>query len=62
MTEKHIAAHYMFPLQGVQKTESWSSSVPQAAESLELRAHLAQQRAAERLFAGSEDSPLRKMY
>ena len=62
MTEKHIAAEWIIPLQGVQKLEVGSSPVPQAAQSLELRTHLAQQRAAERLFAGSEDSPLRKMY
>ena len=62
MTEKHIAAEWKIPLQGVQKTKCGSSPVPPTAESLELRTHLAQQRAAERLFAGSEDFPLRKMY
>ena len=62
MTEKHIAAEWKIPLQGVQKTKCGSSSVPPAAESLELRTHLAQQSAAERLFAGSEDSPLQGTY
>ena len=62
MTEKHIAAEWKIPLQGVQKLEVGSMLTPPAAESLELRTPLAQQRAAERLSMESEDSPLRKMY
>ena len=46
----------------MQKTKSWSSPVPPAAQTGELRARLAQQSAAERLFAGSEDSPLQGTY
>lgn len=52
MTEKHIAAEWIIPLQGVQKTKCGSSPVPPAAQTGELRAHLAQQRAAERLRGG----------
>ena len=52
MTEKHIAAEWIIPLQGVQKTKCGSSPVPPAAESLELRTPLAQQRAAERPRGG----------
>lgn len=52
MTEKHIAAEWKIPLQGVQKLEVGSMSTPPAAESLELRTPLAQQRAAERPRGG----------
>lgn len=52
MTEKHIPAEWIIPLQGVQKLEVGSSSVPPAAESLESQAHSTQQRAAERLRGG----------
>ena len=62
MTEKHIAAEWKIPLQGVQKTKCGSPPVPPAAQTGELRAPLAQQSAAERLFAGSEDSPLQGTY
>lgn len=52
MTEKHIAAEWIIPLQGVQKLEVGSMLTPPAAQTDELRAHLAQQRAAERLRGG----------
>ena len=62
MTEKHIAAEWKIPLQGVQKTKCGSSPVPLAGESLELRAHAALQQSAGRLSMESEDSPLQGTY